>query len=85
MFSLAIGSGLMISVTVKYVQSRQKFTQWAPPKFASANSASDAGTSNTSGTQNSSHRTNGGSRSGGTALYDRWLLVRFSIAFVLLA
>lgn len=83
MLSLAIGSGLMIAVTIKYVQSRQKFTQWSPPKFSSATSASDSGTY-TSGTQNSPRPLNSGS-TGGKGLYDRWLMVRFTIAFILLA
>lgn len=80
MLSLAIGSGLMVAVTIRYVQSRQKFTQWSPPKFNSANSGSDTGT------QNSSQPMSNGKRSGGgKGLYDRWLMVRFSIAFILLA
>ncbi|KUI64014.1 hypothetical protein VM1G_10799 [Cytospora mali] len=75
MLSLAIGSGLMIAVLVRYVRTRQKFTQWNPPKFNST-TTSEAGTT-TTGTQ-----TNTGGRRG---LYDRWLMVRFTIAFVILA
>lgn len=81
MISLAVGSGLMIAVTVRYVQSRQKFTQWSPPKFNSATSGSEAGT-NYSGTHNSSRPINNTGRNG---MYDRWLMVRFTIAFILLA
>lgn len=80
MLSLAIGSGLMIAVTIRYVQSRQKFTQWSPPKFNSATSGSEAGTSYAGTT--SSRPTNG---TGKTGLYDRWLMVRFTIAFIVLA
>lgn len=75
MISLAIGSGLMIAVLVRYVRTRQKFTQWNPPKYNSSATASEAGTS-TSGTQ---------TQKGRRGLYDRWLMVRFTIAFVLLA
>jgi len=81
MLSLAIGSGLMIAVTIRYVQSRQKFTQWSPRKFNSTTSGSDAGIS----TQNSSHPINSGNKANGKGLYDRWLMVRFTIAFILLA
>ncbi|ROV94061.1 hypothetical protein VMCG_08219 [Cytospora schulzeri] len=74
MISLAVGSSLMIAVLVRYVRTRQKFTQWNPPKYNST-TASEAGTT-TTGTQ-----TNKGRR----GLYDRWLMVRFTIAFVMLA
>lgn len=71
----------MIAVTIRYVQSRQKFTQWSPPKFNST-STSEGGTM-TSGTHHSNApTTNTTARKG---LYDRWLLVRFTIAFILLA
>lgn len=75
MISLAIGSGLMIAVLIRYVRTRQKFTQWSPPKFNST-TTSEAGTISTS-TQNNTGRRRG--------LYDRWLMVRFTIAFVILA
>lgn len=85
MLSLAVGSGLMIAVTIKYVLSRQKFTQWSPPKFNSATtcSGSDPGTY-TSGTQYSSRSLSSGNARG-KGLYDRWLMVRFTIAFIVLA
>lgn len=86
MLSLAIGSCLMIAVTIKYVQSRQKFTQWNPPNFNSTTSGSEAGTSSATftGTQTSSRPVTSSS-TGRAGLYDRWLMVRFTIAFVLLA
>ncbi|ROV92884.1 hypothetical protein VSDG_06356 [Cytospora chrysosperma] len=74
MISLAVGSALMIAVLGRYIYTRQKFTQWNPPKYNST-TTSEAGTT-TTGTQ-----TNKGRR----GLYDRWLMVRFTIAFVLLA
>lgn len=74
MISLAVGSVLMIAVLGRYIYTRQKFTQWNPPKYNST-TTSEAGTT-TTGTQ-----TNKGRR----GLYDRWLMVRFTIAFVLLA
>lgn len=82
MISLAIGSSLMIAVTVKYVQARKKFTQWSPPKYnnSSANSGSQIGGG--ASTHSSSQRV---STAGQRGLYDRWLMVRFTIAFVLLA
>lgn len=75
MISLAIGSSLMIAVLIRYVQTRQKFTQWSPPKFNSTSTSEG-------GTTTASSQTNTGTRRG---LYDRWLMVRFTIAFVLLA
>lgn len=79
MISLAIGSGLMIAVLIRYVRTRQKFTQWSPPDWNSG-STSQGGTVAT-GSQDSSHRNLSGRR----GLYDRWLMVRFTIAFVSLA
>lgn len=79
MISLAIGSGLMIAVLIRYVRTRQKFTQWSPPNWNSG-STSQGGTEPT-GSQDSSHRNLSGRR----GLYDRWLMVRFTIAFVSLA
>ena len=79
MISLAIGSGLMIAVLIRYVRTRQKFTQWSPPNWNSG-STSQGGTELT-GSQDSSHRNLSGRR----GLYDRWLMVRFTIAFVSLA
>ncbi|KAL2288629.1 hypothetical protein FJTKL_03325 [Diaporthe vaccinii] len=79
MISLAIGSGLMIAVLIRYVRTRQKFTQWSPPDWNSG-STSQGGTAAT-GSQDSSHRKLSGRR----GLYDRWLMVRFTIAFVSLA
>lgn len=72
----------MVAVTIRYVQSRQKFTQWTPPKFNST-TTSEGGTM-TSGTHQSTTPTtsNTSTRKG---LYDRWLMVRFTIAFILLA
>ncbi|KAL1860245.1 hypothetical protein Daus18300_009299 [Diaporthe australafricana] len=79
MISLAIGSGLMIAVLIRYVRTRQKFTQWSPPNWNSG-TTSQGGTVAT-GSQDSSHRNLSGRR----GLYDRWLMVRFTIAFVSLA
>lgn len=79
MISLAIGSGLMIAVLVRYVRTRQKFTQWSPPNWNSG-STSQGGTE-PNGSQDSSHHNLSGRR----GLYDRWLMVRFTIAFVSLA
>ena len=75
MISLAIGSGLMVAVLIRYVKTRQKFTQWSPPKFNST-TTSEGGTTTTS-TQNNTM--------GRKGLYDRWLMVSFTIAFVILA
>lgn len=78
MISLAIGSGLMIAVLIRYVRTRQKFTQWSPPNW---NSGSNSGGTVVTGSQDSSQRNLSGRR----GLYDRWLMVRFTIAFVSLA
>ncbi|PSS02415.1 hypothetical protein BD289DRAFT_237725 [Coniella lustricola] len=90
MLSLAISSSLMLATTLKYLRSRHKFTHWTPPKFNSANS-SQVGTSfsqvgSASQTGITSQTGAKSTRSPGSkGLYDRWLLVRFTIAFVLLA
>lgn len=84
MLSLAIGSGLMIAVTIRYIQSRQKFTQWSPPNFNSATSGSESGTGASFGGTQTSSRATTNRNTGTKGLYDRWLMVRFTIAFVLL-
>ncbi|KAK7735665.1 hypothetical protein SLS53_007406 [Cytospora paraplurivora] len=55
MISLAIGSGLMIAVLVRYIHTRQRFTHWNPPKFNSTTN-SEAGTTTASSQRNTGGR-----------------------------
>jgi hypothetical protein len=80
MISLAIGSITMVAILLRYVKSRKQFSNWTPP--------------GASGATNDSGDTMQSSQTGGTrkhklpkrqGLYDRWLMVRFTLAFVVLA
>ncbi|ORY58485.1 uncharacterized protein BCR38DRAFT_352843 [Pseudomassariella vexata] len=97
MISLAIGSSTMIAISCRYVQSRKSFTRWTPPQNSDSALSEEMGTMR-SGNLQSSTVISGTSHSGTTTttgrkrprkrpngLYDRWLMVRFTIAFVMLA
>ncbi|KAH8651259.1 hypothetical protein BX600DRAFT_516840 [Xylariales sp. PMI_506] len=78
MVVLALSSSTMIAILVRYVQSRKKFTHWTP--------AGNGPASRTGGTVQSTITSQTDSKTKRTVgLYDRWLMVRFTIAFVVLA
>jgi hypothetical protein len=74
MLSMAVGVILVLSILFRYVNSRRRFLNWSSGTYGT----SSAGAS----TANSSMRKPQPSRQRG--VYDRWLLVRFTIAFVFL-
>ncbi|KAI1841801.1 hypothetical protein JX265_009410 [Neoarthrinium moseri] len=82
MLSLAIGSITMIAILARYVQSRKRFSNWTQ-----GNSSAD---SNDTSMETALSSTTG--RTGSPikpqqkrTFYDRWLMVRFTVAFVILA
>ncbi|KAK8093553.1 hypothetical protein PG997_000238 [Apiospora hydei] len=76
MISLAIGSGTVVAILARYINSRKSITNWTPQQ--------GTGNTNQSGTTNTMSSSQGKTptRQG---LYDRWLMVRFTCAFVVLA
>ncbi|KAI1636653.1 hypothetical protein F4809DRAFT_373760 [Biscogniauxia mediterranea] len=82
LLSLTTGSVTMIAILARYVNSKKKFSQWTPPHGSSSggtgvNSSISTRVSNNLGSEQKSMRRRG--------IYDRWLMVRFTCAFVLLA
>ncbi|KAK8086098.1 glycoside hydrolase [Apiospora phragmitis] len=80
MISLAIGSGTVIAILARYINSRKRFTNWTPQQGTGNTSQSGATIQSTA--QSSSSHGKGPMKQG---LYDRWLMVRFTCAFVVLA
>lgn len=79
MLSLAIGTVLVSCILVRYINSRKKFLQWS--------TANQTFGQVTNGFSSHGLSTNGSGKRKAAPLggiYDRWLLVRFTIAFVLL-
>ncbi|CAJ2510601.1 Uu.00g062260.m01.CDS01 [Anthostomella pinea] len=80
MLSLTIGSATMIAILIRYVRTKRKFSQWTPP--AKTRNTSEAGvmaataSSSDAGSRRTSVRQQG--------ICDRWLMVRFTCAFVVL-
>ncbi|KAK6083319.1 glycoside hydrolase [Seiridium cupressi] len=83
MISLAVSSITMVAILIRYIQSRKKISNWTPQGDDSAvtneTSTETIQTTETGGTgkNKKSQRRQG--------LYDRWLMVRFTVAFVILA
>ncbi|KAI5920869.1 hypothetical protein F4810DRAFT_680823 [Camillea tinctor] len=82
LLSLTTGSITMIAILARYVNSKKKFSQWTPPNRSSTggtavNSSISTRISSNLGSEQKSMRQRG--------IYDRWLLVRFTCAFILLA
>ncbi|KAL2209794.1 hypothetical protein CC79DRAFT_1380030 [Sarocladium strictum] len=88
MLSLLCGCILMLMIVGRYVQSRRRFLHWSDNV---GNSASNMGTSSNNNTNSGSGKTtltsslphaNGKQHRN---MWDRWLLVRFTIAFLCLS
>ncbi|KAI1260278.1 hypothetical protein F5Y18DRAFT_259231 [Xylariaceae sp. FL1019] len=72
LLTLGLGSALMLAILIRYVQSRRKIIRFNP--FGNQRSSTDRVSSANGNTS--------GRRQG---IYDKWLMTRFTIAFVLLA
>ncbi|KAH8647294.1 hypothetical protein BX600DRAFT_555519 [Xylariales sp. PMI_506] len=72
MISLAISTSTMISILIRYIQSRRKVSQSTIETADTTISSSGVSEAITKSSKQS-------------GLYDRWLMIRFTIAFVVLA
>lgn len=83
MISLAVSSITMIAILIRYVQSRKKISNWTPQgNDTAATTETSAETIQTTETADTSKSRKSQRNQG---LYDRWLMVRFTVAFVILA
>lgn len=77
MLSMGCGSALMIAILGRYIHSRRKLLSFdARPVDSTNSSKSQNSTTLTGSSTTRRHR---------RSIYDRWLMTRFTIAFVLLA
>lgn len=83
MLSLAISSTTMIAILVRYVQSRKKISNWTPD--SNSTSATNETSTDTIQTTAKEEGKKTSPSQGRPGLYDRWLMVRFIVAFVILA
>ncbi|KAI0139292.1 hypothetical protein BJ166DRAFT_126412 [Pestalotiopsis sp. NC0098] len=83
MISLAVSSITMIAILFKYIQSRKKISNWTPQGNNTTNTSDTS--AETIQTAASAETGKGKSFKRSQGLYDRWLMVRFTVAFVILA
>ena len=79
MISLAVGSATVIATLVRYILTRKKLSNW-PGEGSSATAATQGTGMQSTATQSST----GKALVKKEGLYDRWLMIRFTIAFVIL-
>ncbi|KAI0018261.1 hypothetical protein F4780DRAFT_533217 [Xylariomycetidae sp. FL0641] len=84
MLSLTMGSATVVAILIRYVRTRKKFTQWTPPNNSTVKSDTDR-SSGTAVRGTVSDNGDGDSRKKNQGIYDRWLMVRFTCAFVVLS
>ncbi|KAK8102733.1 hypothetical protein PG984_015879 [Apiospora sp. TS-2023a] len=82
MISLAGGCGSMLAILIRYVQSRRQLLSWDVQYGAVSGSGAMSGSFGFSAS--TSQGQGQGRRGGSRGIYDRWLMTRFSIAFVIL-
>lgn len=79
MISLAVGSATVVAILVRYITTRKKLSNW-PAQGSSATAATQS-----TGTPSTATQSSTGKRSvKKQGFYDRWLMVRFTCAFVVL-
>lgn len=83
MISLAVSSITMIAILFKYIQSRKRISNWTPEGNNTTNTSDTS--AETIQTAASAETGKGKSFKRSQGLYDRWLMVRFTVAFVILA
>ncbi|KAH7021281.1 uncharacterized protein B0I36DRAFT_334181 [Microdochium trichocladiopsis] len=86
MLSMTLGSLMVMLILIRYLVTQKKFTQWSMPR--TDQSGSDRGTeAGLSYASTSSSKRIGiqkiRSKQGG--IYDRWLMIRFFLSFIMLA
>ena len=79
MISLAIGSSTVVAILARYINSRKSITNWTPQQ--GTGNTSQSGATIQSNTEHPSQ----GKSPARQGLYDRWLMIRFTCAFVVLA
>ncbi|CAJ2509224.1 Uu.00g142500.m01.CDS01 [Anthostomella pinea] len=80
-FSLGLGSLLLLAILVRYIHSRRKLRRFSSSDGYSTDPESSQGAGRRARGVRSSWSTRSSSTKG---IYDRWLLTRFTIGFVLL-
>ncbi|KAH8677573.1 hypothetical protein BX600DRAFT_131645 [Xylariales sp. PMI_506] len=78
LFSLSVGAVLMLTILGKYIHTRRAFLSWNVQYGKSSNTkqqSQQAGNHYTSAPRSTKKS---------SSIYDRWLMVRFTIAFVML-
>ncbi|KAI1339145.1 hypothetical protein F5Y15DRAFT_416455 [Xylariaceae sp. FL0016] len=71
--SLACGCGFVLAILAKYVQSRRQFKSWSIG-YGKGSGSSDV----------EAPESGGGPSSRSKGIYDRWLMVRFTLGFIFL-
>ncbi|KAI0483959.1 hypothetical protein GGR56DRAFT_679322 [Xylariaceae sp. FL0804] len=85
MLSLTIGSSLMVAILVRYVKTKRKLSHWTPPGGSDNTDRSKGTTSTTrSGPTRTMSTVRSKPKPKKQGIYDRWLMVRFTVAFVVL-
>lgn len=86
MMSLTLGSILLMLILLRYLVTQKRFTQWSQPKSEQSISDNNTEAGLAYSSTISSKRIGIQkiqSKSGG--IYDRWLMIRFFMAFLMLA
>ncbi|KAK1977293.1 hypothetical protein LZ30DRAFT_601538 [Colletotrichum cereale] len=78
MLSLAVGCSTMLAILTRYVQSRRKLTSFNASYGASSQTGSRSADTTINPSANKPHPTQ-------RSVYDRWLMGRFTIAFLALS
>ncbi|KAK1965614.1 hypothetical protein LY78DRAFT_637258 [Colletotrichum sublineola] len=78
MLSLAVGCSTMLAILIRYVQSRRRLTSFNASYGASSQSGSRSADVTVNSSTNKSQTTQ-------RSVYDRWLMGRFTIAFLALS
>ncbi|KAL8348867.1 hypothetical protein RB601_002207 [Gaeumannomyces tritici] len=83
MLSLLFGCALMLVIFARYVRSKRKFLHWAPDNSYPAGGGGGSSTLE-SGIGTTTTQTRDGQPPRKQGIWDRWLMVRFTIAFAAL-
>lgn len=85
----------MMAILVRYVKTKKGFTHWAPPSYQTSSSGGGGGgTVSSTAAQTEFSSTQYSSAAGAVrkpksarrqGMHDRWLMVRFTVSFLILA
>jgi hypothetical protein len=85
MISLAIGSGLMCTILARYLGTKKKITNWSFNNQHSRDQSEAVSGASGSVLYSSATGKSRNNTSEKKSFYDRWLMVRFFVSFVILA